>query len=178
MVIKITFEGEVKRVYEETRGTRVNKYVVATDGREQYPNVLRFKMKPGTTVAANVGDNVRIEAYLDGREWTPTDGRDPMYFTDLTISALEVMKSAAGGGKPTNANNWKELVALGAAYGEDENAVKERCKAYGKPFKAMSVADWQELARRIVADATSVSAGAEVDGGTDETFGDEDEMPF
>lgn len=177
MVIKIIFEGEVKRVYEETRGARTNNYIVVTDGGEKFPNVLRFKVKPGASFAVNVGDVVKIEAYLDGREWTPADGRDPMYFTDLTISALEVMKSAAGGGKPTNANNWKELVALGAAYGEDENAVKERCKAYGKPFKAMSVADWQELARRIVADAAPESA-EDVDGGTDETFEDAEDMPF
>lgn len=171
MVIKIIFEGEVKRVYEETRGTRTNNYIVVTDGGEKYPNVLRFKVKPGASFAAGVGDIVKVEANLDGREWTPTDGRDPMYFTDLTISTLEVMRAAAGGGKPTNANNWKELVALGEAYGEDEESVKERCRAYGKPFKAMSCADWQELARRIVADATG-------GGGTDEAFEDEKDMPF
>ena len=168
MVVKIAFEGTVKRVYDETRGTRTNKYMVVTDGNEKYPNVLRFKSKGGAAIAANEGDEVKVEAYLDGREWVPTDGRDPMYFTDLTISSVEVLKAAS---KPTTATSWQELLALGKAYGEDQNALVARCKAHMKPFKEMAASDWQAIAAEIVAAHPETAAD-------DFPAEDPDDMPF
>jgi hypothetical protein len=169
MVVKITFEGTVKRVYEETRGQRTNKYVIVTDGRDTYPNILRFRVKPGNTVNAPEGTKVKIDAFLDGREWVPEDGRDPMYFTDLTIASVEVLSAAE---KPTTAHDWATLLTLGSAYGEDQAAVTERCKAYkAKVNRTFTPQDWQAVAEQIVSShATEAPATA------DDPFADN--MPF
>lgn len=151
MIVKVQFDGTVKRVYEETRGQRTNKYIVVTDGRDQYPNVLRFKVKPGSTVNAAEGAKVKIDAYLDGREWTKEDGT-VLYFTDLTISTLDVLEAAPAAAKPTKAHDWATLLTLGSAYGEDQAAVTERCKAYkAKVNRVFTPQDWQAVADEIVA---------------------------
>lgn len=177
MVVKVQFEGTVKRVYEETRGQRTNKYVVVTDGRDTYPNILRFKVKPGSTVNALEGAKVKIEAYLDGREWVPDDGRDPMYFTDLTISTLEVLSAAPAAEKPTKAHDWASLLALGSAYGEDQAKVTERCKAHkAKVNRTFTPEDWQAVADVIVSTYAPASPTTGPTTGADPF--DDSVMPF
>ena len=73
--------------------------------------------------------------------------------------------------RPTTATNWKELVALGAAYGEGEDAVKERAKSLGKPFKSMTEDDWKRLAARIV-------EAHKDEGGKEEPPPDDEDLPF
>lgn len=166
MVVKVNFEGTVKRVYEEQRGERVNKYVVVTDGRDKYPNVLRFKVKPTSDVRVDEGAVVKVEAYLDGREWEHPE-KGPMYFTDLTISTIEVLEAAKPGSAVTD---WAGLLAFGKANGEDEAKVKERCVAHKeKVNRRFTAADYAEIAAQIAAEH-----------GAGESGGDEftDEMPF
>lgn len=152
MRVRIQFEGTVKRVYSETRGQRTNNYIVVTDGEEKYPNVLRFRNRPGVSFAVSEGAEIKVEAYLDGREWAPNDGRAPMYFTDLTISTLETLAAAPAAAKPVKAHDWKSLLALGAAYGEGEAKVTERCKAHkAKVNRTFTPEDWQTVADEIIA---------------------------
>ena len=172
MIVKVQFDGAVKRVYEETRGQRTNKYIVVTDGRDQYPNVLRFKVKPGSTVNAAEGAKVKIDAYLDGREWMKEDGT-VFYFTDLTISTLDVLEAAPAAAKPTKAHDWATLLTLGSAHGEDQTKVTERCKAHkAKVGRTFTPEDWQTVADEIVSSHAPVSPTTSTD-----PF-DGDDMPF
>lgn len=96
--------------------------------------------------ALHVGDSVDVEGFVEGRRWDGPNG--VRHFVNLSVKSLIITDRAA---LPVKATNWKELVALGAAYGETEDAVKERCKALGKAFKEMAEADWQNLAADIIA---------------------------
>ena len=175
-MIKIEFKGTVTRVYEETRGLYTSKYIVAVEENSgKYPNVLRFKLTQDSTVSVDVGANVAISAYLDGREWTNPQGAT-MYFTDLRIDTVSVLSAApaavtAGqaGAKPTIATNGKELLALGAAYGEDQASVNARCVAHkAKVNRQFTAADWQAVADEIIvahSPATNAPASSEFDDG-------------
>ena len=157
--MKITFEGTVVRVYEETRGQRTNKYIVVSDKAEKYPEILRFSLKQGSAISVAEGCQVKVTAYLHGREWANAEGK-LMYFTDLNVDTVEVLNNPAAAtatpaaaAKPTTASNWNELLALGSAYGEDMNAVTNRCKASypGKASETYTSENWQFIANAIVA---------------------------
>lgn len=174
-MIKIEFKGTVTRVYEETRGQYTSKYIVAVEENSgKYPNVLRFKLKQDSTVSVDVGANVAISAYLDGREWTNPQGAT-MYFTDLRIDTVSILSAAPApaapqsGAKPTVANDSKSLLALGAAYGENQAAVSDRCaKHLEKVGRRFTAADWQAVANEIIAahsPTTNAPASSEFDDG-------------
>lgn len=114
--------------------------------------------------ALHVGDSVDVEGFVEGRRWDGPNG--VRHFVDLSVKSLIITDRAA---LPVKATNWKELVALGAAYGENEDAVKERCKALGKAFKEMQLEDWIKLAADIVA----AHAPADENGESDD-----DDIPF
>ena len=157
--MKITFEGTVVRVYEETRGQRTNKYIVVSDKAEKYPDIFRFSLKQGSAISVAEGCQVKVTAYLHGREWANAEGK-LMYFTDLNVDTVEVLNNPAAAAaapaaaaKPTTATNWNKLLALGSAYGEDATAVTNRCKTThpGKASDTYTAADWQAVAAAIVA---------------------------
>ena len=114
--------------------------------------------------ALHVGDSVDVEGFVDGRRRDGPNG--VRHFIDLSVKSLIITDRAA---LPVKATNWKELVALGAAYGETEDAVKERCKALGKAFKEMQLEDWIKLAADIVAAHAPADENAE---------SDDDDIPF
>lgn len=187
MTVIVKFEGTVKRIYDEQRGQYTHKYVVVLDdnGNTKYPNVLRFKMKPGASVSFSEGAKVRVSAYLDGREWVNPQGQ-PMYFTDLTVDTIEVLSgsaapapSAAGvmSSNPATVTDWNTLLAFGLVHGEDQAAVTSRCLAThpGKPSKTYNAADWQAVAAAIV--AAHAPKGQAPDGPAQSAF-DDSEMPF
>lgn len=166
-MVKIEFAGEVVRIYEEERGSRVNKYMVVADRSGKYPNVLRFNLKPDAALNCPVGTKVNVTAFLDGREWVNNEGKT-FYFTDLKVSTVDVVSPApASGDRPTKTVDWKSLLAVGASFGESEEDVKSRCRAYGKPFREMTAQDWQNIADGI---ATAHAEG--------ETPVDDDDFPF
>lgn len=171
MSVKMTFEGTVTRIYEEERGQHTNKYLVVTDDGGKYPNVLRFNLKPDAAAPCGENDKVKVSAYINGREWTNNEGKT-MYFTDFKVDTVEVLESAAPADKPKTAANWNELVALGAAYGEDIQSITNRCKAKhpGKAASSYTAADWQAVADEIV------SAHAPATPAPD--FGESEDMPF
>ena len=163
-MVKITFEGVVKRIYSETRGQYTSKYVVASDNGGKYENVLRFKLKPDYAPSFAEGARVKIAAYLDGREWANPQG-GLVYFTDLKVDTIEVVGNAAPSpdgraalgqatpaAKPVTATDWASLCALGAAYGDSNDTIKARCEAYkAKVNRKFTPEDWQAVANEIVA---------------------------
>lgn len=159
MSSKLTFEGIVKRIYTEVRpnSDRANNYVVVelNDGGK-YPNVVRFLLKQNTTAPCGEGDKVKLSAYLAGREWTNAEGKI-LYFTDLRVDTIDVTAPAvavpaAADAKPTKATDWASLLVLASAYGEDQNAVTQRCNALkAKVARKFEPADWQTVADEIVA---------------------------
>ena len=145
--------GKVLEVGEtQTFGSGFQKrsvIVEASKKADEFSNPVEVTLKKESCEqgdALHVGDFVEIEGYVEGRRWEGPKG--VRHFIDLSVKSLLVTERAA---LPVSATNWKELVALGAAYGEGEDAVKERGKAYGKPSKEMTEADWQKLAAEIVA---------------------------
>jgi len=147
--------------------------VEASKDAEKYSNPVELTLKNDEVAKADtlcVGDGIAVEGFVEGRKWDGPKG--VRYFIDLNTKSIMVTEKAA---RPTGAKTWKELVALGAAYGENEESVKARAKALGKGFKEMTEADWQKVAGEIVAAHTPNPAGeapSEVDDACDE------EMPF
>lgn len=147
-----------------------NIIVEASKDTEKFSNPIQLTLKKEDCARADtlgVGDGVEVTGYVEGRRWEK-DG-NVRHFIDLSVKSIMVTDKAA---KPTTAANWKELLALGAAYGEDKDAVIAYCMASGKPFKEMQSADWQKIAADIVA-AHSGDAGT-----ASEDFPGEEEMPF
>ena len=155
-MVKITFEGTVKRNYDETRGQYTSRYMVVTDDGGKYANVLRFKLKSSATPAPE-GAKVKVAAYVDGHEWTNQQGQI-MYFTDFTVDTVEVLSAPAvpaapaAPTAPATAHDWASLLALGAANGEDQTAVTARCNAYkAKVNRRFTPEDYATLGAEIVA---------------------------
>lgn len=183
MIVKIQFEGKVKRIYEEQRGQYTHKYVVVSDDGGKYENVLRFQLKPDFAVNFAEGAFVKVSAYVNGREWTNSQGQ-VMYFMDLKVDTVEVVSNGSatapsaapsattsGGAKPTAAADWPSLLALAQAYGEDQTSVISFCKSTcpGKQSNTYSAADWQKVADAIVkAHTVTVAPPSDFN----------DEMPF
>lgn len=163
---------EIGEMQEFASGfTKRNIIVEASKDADKYPNPIQLTLKKDDCAKADslsVGDGVDCEGFVEGRRWE-RDG-NVRHFIDLSVKSIVVTDKAA---KPTTANDWNGLLALGAAYGEDAEAVKARAKALGKPFKAMGEADWQKLAADIVAAHGGAEAAKEPE---QDTF--EDEMPF
>lgn len=146
--------------------------VEASKDAEKYSNPVELTLKNDEVAKADtlcVGDGIAVEGFVEGRRWDGPKG--VRHFIDLNTKSIMVTEKAA---RPTGAKTWKELVALGAAYGEGEDWVKERAKALGKGFKEMLEADWQKVAADIVAAHTA--AGTAEDAGA--AAGDDDDIPF
>ena len=164
---KVLEIGEVKTF--SSGFTKCEVVIETSQNAEKFssPVQVTFKKDDCKRVAALcVGDGVQIEGFVEGRMWAKDDG-SVRYFIDLAAKSVMVTEKAA---KPTTAKTWKELVALGEAYGESKDKVTERAKALGKPFKEMTEADWQTLAAQIVG-----AGGAE---GAGEAPADDDDIPF
>ena len=157
--------GDVKTF---ASGFTKREVVIETSQNEKYssPVQVTFKKDDCERVATlGVGDGVQIEGFVEGRMWAKDDGT-VKYFIDLAAKSVMLTGKAE---KPTTAKSWKELVALGEAYGESEDKVKERAKALGKAFKEMTEDDWQALAAKIV----------EGNGGSQgEVPADDEDIPF
>lgn len=167
--------GKVLEVGEtQTFGSGFQKrsvIVEASKKADEFSNPVEVTLKKESCEQGNalhVGDFVEIEGFVEGRRWEGPKG--VRHFIDLSVKSLLITDRAA---LPVKATNWKELVALGAAYGENEDAVKERAKKVGKSFKDMQLEDWVKLAADIVA-AHKESGG----GSTDSVTDDLDDMPF
>lgn len=160
---------EIGSIQEFASGfTKRNVVVEASKDAEKFSNPVVLTLKKDDCAQADalhVGDGVQAEGFVEGRRWEKDDGT-VRFFIDLNTKAIVVTDKAE---LPKEAKSWKELVALGASYGEGEDAVKERAKKLGKGFKEMTEADWMKLAADIVA--------AHKDEGGEEPADDED-MPF
>ena len=160
---------EVGEVQTFSSGFQKRTIVVeASKDAEKFSNPIQLTLKKDQVSLAdtlNVGDGITAEGFVEGRKWEK-DG-NVRYFIDLNTKSIMVTDKCE---KPTTAKSWKELVALGAAYGENEEAVKDRCRKFGKGFKDMTAEDWQKLAEDIVAAHQMPS--------DDEIFEDGDDMPF
>ena len=165
---KATFE--VKGVVLEVGETRSfgpsgfskREVIVETSNSDKFSSPVCVTLKRDKTAQADSlheGDSVEVTGFVEGRRWEGPNG--VRHFIDLSANSILVTGRAT---LPTTAASWKELVALGKAYGEDEAAVVERCKAYGKPFKEMGEADWQKLAAAIVAARTAEGGDGAGDG--------------
>ena len=127
--------------------------VEASKDAAKFSNPVCLTLKKDQTALAdslNVGDGVAAEGYVEGRRWEKS-ADDVRYFIDLSCKSIMVTDKAE---KPTTAKNWKELLAVGAANGESEDAVKARCETYKARLPAgqkFAEADWQKLAAEIVA---------------------------
>ena len=156
---------EVGDVQEFASGfTKREVIVEASKKADEFSNPVCVTLKKETCAQADalrVGDGVTIEGFVEGRRWEGPKG--VRFFIDLSAKSVMVTDKAA---LPTTATNWKELVALGAAYGEGEEAVKERAKALDKGFKEMTEADWQKLAAQIVEAHKGTDAPADGNGDT------------
>ena len=165
-MVKIQFGGSVKRIYSETRGQYTSKYVVVEEASGgKYANILRFKLKPDYNPTFGEGAQVQVSAYLDGREWANPQGQI-MYFTDLKVDTIEVLTAGAAptgvATKPTMANDWGSLLALGTAYGENQDSIIAFCKKTlpGKASNAYTAADWMAVGNAIVAAHTTAAPAA------------------
>ena len=163
---------EVGDVQEFASGfTKREVIVEASKKADEFSNPVCVTLKKEMCAQADalrVGDGVTVEGFVEGRRWEK-DGK-VRYFIDLSAKSILVTDKAAA---PTTAKSWKELLALGEAYGESKEVVTERCKSYGKPFKEMTEADWQKLAAQIVEAHKGTDAPADGEGET----ADED-LPF
>jgi single-stranded DNA-binding protein len=163
---------EVGDVQEFASGfTKREVIVEASKKADEFSNPVCVTLKKEMCEKADslrVGDGVAFEGFVEGRRWEK-DGK-VRYFIDLSAKSILVTDKAAA---PTTAKSWKELLALGEAYGDDKEDVTAMCKDYGKPFKEMTEADWQKLAAQIVEAHKGTDAPA--DGGDDTA--DED-LPF
>lgn len=145
--------------------------VEASRDAEKFSNPVEVTLKKESCAQGNalhVGDFVEVEGFVEGRRWEGPKG--VRHFIDLSVKSIVVTERAA---LPTTANDWKELVELGKAYGVAEDEVKNRAKALGKGFKDMQAADWQKLAADIVA-AYSTKANPAAESGES----DLDNLPF
>ena len=143
--------------------------IEASRDAEKFSNPIELTLKKDDCAKADaigVGDFVETEGFVEGRRWEGPKG--VRHFLDLAAKSIIVTERAE---RPTKAYNWKELLAVGAAYGEDEEAVKARAKAHGKAFKEMQADDWQAIADAIIAAHATPDAAEEWDG-------DPDDMPF
>lgn len=143
--------------------------IEASKDAEKRQNPIELTLKKDDCAKADtigVGDFVETEGFVEGRIWEGPNG--VRHFIDLAAKSIIVTERAE---RPTKASNWNELLAVGAAYGEDEKAVTARGKAFGKASKDMQAADWQALADSIIAAHAAPDAAEEWDG-------DPDDMPF
>lgn len=167
--------AEIGEVETFASGFTKRRVVVETSpDAEKYTNPVELTLKKEECDKADslhVGDSIEAEGFVEGRKWEGPKG--VRFFIDLHAKSIIVTGKAE---LPTTAKSWKELVALGAAYGEGEDAVKERAKKLGKGFKEMTEADWQKLAADIVA-AHAQKADGDIppEGGDDDS---DDDMPF
>ena len=163
---------EVGDVQEFASGfTKREVIVEASKKADEFSNPVCVTLKKEMCEKADalrVGDGVTVEGFVEGRRWEK-DGK-VRYFIDLSAKSIMVTDKAAA---PTTAKSWKELLALGEAYGEAKEVVTERCKSYGKPFKEMTEADWQKLAAQIVEAHKGTDAPADGEGETAD-----EELPF
>ena len=143
--------------------------IEASRDAEKFSNPIELTLKKDDCAKADaigVGDFVETEGFVEGRRWDGPKG--VRHFLDLAAKSIIVTERAE---RPTKASNWKDLLAVGAAYGEGEEAVKARAKAHGKAFKEMQADDWQAIADAIIAAHAAPDAAEEWDG-------DPDDMPF
>lgn len=144
--------------------------IEASRDAEKFSNPIELTLKKDDCAKADtigVGDFVEAEGFVEGRKWVKPTG-EVRHYIDLSAKSVIVTERAP---RPTTASNWEELLAVGAAYGEGEEAVKARGKAFGKASKDMQAADWQALADAIIAAHAAPDAAEEWDG-------DPDDMPF
>lgn len=167
--------GKVLEVGEtQTFGSGFQKRSViieASKKADEFSNPVEVTLKKESCSqgdAIHAGDFVEVTGYVEGRKWTKPTG-EVRHFIDLSVKSLVVTDRAP---LPTTAKDWSELLKLGAAYGETKEGVTERARAYGKPFKGMTEADWQKLAAEIVA------AHAPKDEPPAGEEGDPEDLPF
>ncbi len=101
MPLEIT--GKLHKLFDEQSVTdRFTKreFVVQLSGR--YPQLVLFQLT-GRNCAAldgyHVGESVRVEFNLRGREWTSRQG-EVKYFNSLDVSKVERVEAAAGNDAP------------------------------------------------------------------------------
>lgn len=161
---------EVGEIQSFASGFTKRDVVIALSQSDQYPNPTPVSLRKDAcriADAINVGDAVTASGYIEGRRYDGPKGT--RYFVELNAKEIVVTDKAEPAAKPNTASSWAEILKLGAAYGEGEDAVKARAKALGKAFKAITADDWKKLAAEIVA--------AHATEGEDD-FDEPDDMPF
>jgi len=174
---------EVGEVQTFASGFTKRTVVEETSKNEEYPSPVALTLKKDDCEKADSlrpGDAIEAEGFVEGRKWDGPNGT--RYFTDLAAKSIIVTEKAEGG-KPEKAESWPELVALGAAWGEDEAAVKARCEAFVRKYAIkdrkvtggkMLPNEFAAIGKAILADHGGAAPEDIVDGIPDET----DEMPF
>ena len=95
--------GKLHKLFETQQvSDRFNKreFVLQLGGR--YPQLVMFQLtgkRCGDLDGFSVGEDVRVEFSLRGREWTSRQG-EVRYFNSLEVSKLERVGGAAAGGAP------------------------------------------------------------------------------
>ena len=164
---KVVAVGEVKAF--GSNGFKKRELVIDNTKNEAYPSPAAYTLKKDDCDKANtlnVGDEVSVEGFIEGRKWDGPNG--VRYFTDLVVKSIIVERAAkieVGG-----VHDWASLLAYATSHGESEDALKARCRKYCEEkkveYKNFTLKNWTELADGVPATAAVAEEGAD------------DDMPF
>lgn len=105
MLVAMGFEttGKLHAIFETEQKTerfRLRKFVVEMTDNPSYPQFVEFQLTGNRCESLDgfeVGDEVKLEFSLRGREWTSPQG-DVRYFNSLDVWQLERAGAPAGAG--------------------------------------------------------------------------------
>jgi hypothetical protein len=91
--LKVIFDTEQK-----SERFRVRHFVIETADNPQYPQVIQFQLtndRCDNLDGFNIGDEVKVEFSLRGREWTSPSG-DVKYFNSLDTWKIQAVAARQG----------------------------------------------------------------------------------
>lgn len=99
-------EGKIHATMEAQQITerfRKREFVLELEAGSRYPQTVLFQLtgdRCGELDAFSVGDDVRVEFSLRGREWTSPKG-EVRFFNSLEVWGIERMGGGGGGSAPS-----------------------------------------------------------------------------
>lgn len=112
--MNMTAEGKIHTAFEAKQITdrfRKREFVLELDGGSRYPQTVLFQLtgdRCGELDAFQVGDEVRVEFSLRGREWTSPKG-EVRYFNSLEVWGVERL----GSGGASAADDFNQAGSTG-----------------------------------------------------------------